>query len=62
MPSDMELSPADRVGMLLGLVAGGAASFFLPIGPAAAVLLCMGGPVIGVGIVRALSYFVPKRK
>ena len=67
MDRNNELTPAGRVivclGAALGLLAGCAAIFLLPVsGLLPGILFGMGGPVLGIAIARPIAYALTRRK
>lgn len=66
MDDTKDLSPAGQaivfVGVVLGLIAGGAASFLLSVGIVPGILLGMAGPLLGMAIARPIAKAVTRRK
>jgi hypothetical protein len=67
MDGNNELTPAGRaivgLGGALGLLAGCAAIFLLPVhGLIPGILLGMGGPVLGIAVARPIARAVTRRE
>ena len=66
MADNKELSPAGQAiqftGTVVGLAAGCAACFLLPVGIVPGILFGMGGPLLGLAVARPIALAVSRKK